>query len=135
MPKNYLSEARRLADKTQQDVADHLGMNQSTYSTKEGKLDFTSLEWKKIRSYVGSDNIDEARGASTMVSEPLVPYGQAGSEYRKLLTGMNEVINLQKTNMAIVAELFAEMKGQKVAKVIERMKVLYKEKTGKEIDL
>ena len=54
MLKEQLRKARKAAGKTQQEVADHLGVNFSTYSGYEtGKRQPDALKIKKIAAFLG----------------------------------------------------------------------------------
>lgn len=135
MDRQTIAEARKKAGKTQADVAKHLGINQSTYSGKEQRNDFTLLEMKMIKKYIGHEIFDRVENANLLLHEPASGFGKASDDHRRLLVAMNKLLGLQRAGIAIQAEMFAEMKGISVEEVIEKIKTKYRDLTGESIDL
>lgn len=135
MKRNYLFDARKLSGKTQNEIADFLKMNQSTYSTKESKLDFTVMEWQKIERVIGRDSLEYAKQMHSIAQEPSTSYGKSGDDHRRLLSMVNKIMALQESGVAVLSEFLAELKGLPVETVINKIKEKYKEKTGESIDI
>lgn len=134
---NYIYEARRLAGKTQLEAATALGLKQTTYSTKEQKLKFSRVEMSKLIAFIGQYFIDQAKSVdiTSLVNEDEVSYGKGGSQYRQLLTSINEIKSLQKSCIIIQAEVYADLKGKPVDIILREFKKKIEQKTGKEFDL
>lgn len=132
MSKNYLYDARRMARKTQKQMAEHLKMNQSTYSSKESRLDFSRHEWINIESYLGKENIDRAMGLSLVSEEGNTNYD---NKYSSLLYEVNRLIELQKLGLIVQAEIISKIEGKSYEDALVELKKLYFERTGKRIDI
>lgn len=135
MNRNYIADARKAAKITQSEMAEHLGMIQSTYSSKEQANRFTYLELSKIEKKIGADKLREAKLSepSSIVNEDAPIYGEPDSNYRKLLTLVNELILLQKTGVIVQAEIYAAIKNKTFTAALSDIKLIYKEKTGKDL--
>ena len=132
MARNIVYEARRLAGLTQSEVANHIGVTQSTYSNKERANDFTAVERKKLIEFIGQDNIDQAGITMRQMNEPESKYD---NKYNKLISEVNRLLELQKAGMIIQAEIIGRMQGLPPDEAIDALKKLYEEKTGQKVDI
>lgn len=137
MNRNFVSDARKAARITQAEMAEYLGMIQSTYSSKEQSNRFTALELSKIEKKIGTRLFNEAKmlGPSHTLNEPPHEYGNAGADYREILKAVNELLGLHRTGIIIQAEIYAALKNKPVMSALSDIKDIYKEKTGKELDI
>ena len=109
MLKDRLRQARKEADKTQKEVAEHIGVTESTYCCYEsGKRQPDALKIRKIASFLGISG-DFLLEIDTKPEEetPATPYPQVIDEAQELISIYNSLNRKGKEHLLLTARSLA----------------------------